>query len=72
MLDFLHMLPTITPTGSSMFRTDLKPGETLQVGKARITLESKSGNLVRLAVSADRPIAIFKVSPCQPPKTKMG
>lgn len=47
-----------------MFRTDLRPGEILQIGQTRITLEKKSGQVASLAVhSLKRSIAIFKIVP---------
>lgn len=37
---------------------DLKVGETMQAGPARITLEHKSGQLARLIVQADAEVEI--------------
>lgn len=37
---------------------DLKVGETMQAGPARITLEHKSGRLARLIVHADEAVEI--------------
>lgn len=47
-----------------MFRTDLRPGEILQIGQTQIILEKKSGQVASLAVhSLKRSIAIFKIVP---------
>lgn len=47
--------------GISTLRLDLKPGESVRVGDAVITLEEKSGKAARIAFKADRSVPISKV-----------
>lgn len=45
-----------------MLRLDLKPGESVKIGKvAVITLEEKSGKTARVAFQADRSVPITRV-----------
>lgn len=46
----------------ALLRVDLKPGEKLKIGDAVITFESKSGQLARLVVEADRAVPVKKVA----------
>lgn len=41
---------------------DLKPGESLSIGSAVVTLESKSGQVARLSVQADKSIPVHRVA----------
>lgn len=54
-----------------MLRIDLKPGEKIVIGDAVITLESKSGQLARLSVQADKSIPVRKVQEQGPSVAKM-
>lgn len=45
----------------STLRLDLKPGESIRVGDAVITLEDKSGRAARISVQADRSVPISRV-----------
>lgn len=40
---------------------DLKLGETLRIGEAVVRLESKSGQLARLVIEADKSIPVKKM-----------
>lgn len=40
---------------------ELRPGEAITVGNATITLESKSGQVARLSVQADKSIPVHRV-----------
>jgi len=44
-----------------MLRIDLKPNESIQIGDAIVTLESKSGQVARLAVQADKSVPVQRV-----------
>ena len=44
-----------------MLKIDLRPGESLSIGDAIVTLESKSGQVARLAVQADKSIPVQRV-----------
>lgn len=44
-----------------MLRIDLKPGESVRVGDAVITLEHKLGKGARLAIEADRSVPIRRM-----------
>lgn len=56
---------------------DLRPGETLRIGTARVTLEVKSGQRARLRVESDettaveRSVARPQVAPPQEPAVPM-
>ena len=41
---------------------DLKQGESLNIGGAVVTLESKSGQLARLSIVADKSIPVSRVA----------
>lgn len=42
---------------------ELKPGETLQIGDSRITLEAKTGQRARLKVESNLPLAKARSEP---------
>lgn len=44
-----------------MLRIELKPGEAISIGNAVVTLESKSGQVARLAIQADKSIPVQRV-----------
>lgn len=44
-----------------MLRIDLKPGESIAIGDAVVTLEDKSGKIARLSVQADKSIPVRRV-----------
>lgn len=44
-----------------MLRIDLRPGESVQVGDAVITLEHKKGSGARLSIDADRSVPIKRL-----------
>lgn len=44
-----------------MLKMDLKPGESIRVGDAIITLEEKSGRVARIAFRADKDVPIRRV-----------
>jgi sRNA-binding carbon storage regulator CsrA len=46
-----------------MLRINLKIGESVRIGEAVITLEEKSGKSARIAIDADRSIAVTRVQP---------
>ena len=51
-----------------MLRIDLRPGETVRIGDiATVTLEEKSGQLARLAFSADKSVPIKRVEQSSSP-----
>ena len=41
-----------------MMHVDLKIGESIKIGQATLTLDDKSGKVVRLSIDADRAIPI--------------
>lgn len=45
----------------STLRLDLKPGDSVRIGDAIITLEEKSGRAARIAFHADRSVPISKI-----------
>ena len=46
-----------------MFRTDLRPGEAVSIdGRITVRVEAKTGQIVRLAIEADRSIPIRKLA----------
>lgn len=45
-----------------MLKIELKPGEAISIGNAIVTLESKSGQVARLSVQADKSIPVHRVS----------
>lgn len=55
-----------------MLKIDLKPGESISIGNglAVITLESKSGQVARLSVQADKSVPVQR-SPVQSSISKM-
>lgn len=44
-----------------MMHVDLKIGESIKIGQATLTLDDKSGKVVRLSIDADRAIPIQRV-----------
>jgi len=42
-------------------KIDLKPGEAITIGNATVRLESKSGQVARLVVEADKSIPVQRV-----------
>lgn len=44
-----------------MMHVDLKIGESIKIGQATLTLDDKSGKVVRLSIDADRAISIQRV-----------
>jgi hypothetical protein len=44
-----------------MLKLDLKPGESVKIGDAVITMEEKSGKVARLSIQADKSIPIERV-----------
>lgn len=44
-----------------MLKIDLRPGESIRVGDAVITLEEKPGQIARLSVQADKSVPISKI-----------
>lgn len=44
-----------------MLKMDLRPGESIKVGSAIITLEAKSGQLARLSIQADKSVPVSRV-----------
>lgn len=48
-----------------MLKLDLRPGESITVGSATITLESKSGQVARLSIQADKSVPIHRVGQAQ-------
>ncbi len=44
-----------------MMHVDLKIGESIRIGQATLTLDDKSGKVVRLSIDADRAIPIQRV-----------
>lgn len=45
-----------------MLKIDLRPGQSLAIGDAIVTLEAKSGQVARLAVVAPKSIPVKRVS----------
>lgn len=45
----------------SLLRIDIKPGESIRIGDAVITLEEKTGKLARLAIEADKKVPVSRV-----------
>lgn len=45
-----------------MLKIDLRPGEAIRIGDAVVTLESKSGQVARLSVQADKSVPIGRVN----------
>lgn len=45
-----------------MLKMDLRPGESIRVGDAIITLEDKSGRVARIAFRADKDVPIRRVT----------
>lgn len=44
-----------------MLKIDLRPGEAISIGNAVVTLESKSGQMARLSVQADKSVPVSRV-----------
>lgn len=44
-----------------MLKIELKPGQSLAIGDAIVTLEEKSGQVARLAVQADKSIPVHRI-----------
>jgi sRNA-binding carbon storage regulator CsrA len=44
-----------------MLKIDLRPGEAILIGNAVVTLESKSGQMARLSVQADKSVPVSRV-----------
>lgn len=40
---------------------DIRPGESIKVGNATITLESKSGQVARLSIQADKSVPVHRI-----------
>lgn len=50
-----------------MLKLDIKPGESVKIGDyATITLESKSGNVARIAIKADKSVPITRSGQATP------
>ncbi|SEH89672.1 carbon storage regulator [Paraburkholderia hospita] len=49
-----------------MLKLDMKPGESVKIGDAVITLEDKSGKVARLSIQADKSIPIERVNQSTP------
>lgn len=49
-----------------MLKIDLRPGEAITIGDAIVTLESKSGQVARLAVEADKSIPVRRLETAAP------
>lgn len=50
-----------------MLKIDLRPGESVSIGDiAVITLESKSGQIARLAIAADKSIPVSRTTSKSP------
>ena len=45
-----------------MLKMDLRPGDSIRVGDAIITLEDKSGKVARIAFRADKDVPIRRVT----------
>lgn len=45
-----------------MMHVDLKIGESIKIGEATLTLDDKSGKVVRLSIDADKTIPIQRVN----------
>lgn len=46
-----------------MLKIDLRPGESIRIGDAVVSVEEKSGQKVRLAVDAARSLPIRRIDP---------
>lgn len=46
-----------------MLKIDIRPGESIKIGDAVVTLESKSGQLARLSIEADKSVPIHRIQP---------
>lgn len=46
-----------------MLKIDLRPGQSITIGDATVTLEAKSGQLARLAVEAPKSMPVARVQP---------
>jgi len=44
-----------------MLKIDIRPGESVKIGDAIVTLEDKSGKVARLSIDADRSVPIERV-----------
>ena len=55
-------------TSASTLHIDLKPGQSLQVGDTKITLERKDGQRARLLIQAPREVPIKR--PISPPSAQ--
>ena len=44
-----------------MLKLELRPGESVKIGDAVVTLEDKSGKVARLAIQADKSVPIVRV-----------
>lgn len=55
-----------------MMRIDLRPGESVRIGEATVTMEEKSGQIARLAIEADRSIPIRRVDGNTPARVAAG
>lgn len=44
-----------------MLRIELRPGEEISIGNTIVRLESKSGQVARLAINADKSVPIQRV-----------
>lgn len=49
------------PRVKNMMHVDLKIGESIKIGEATLTLDDKSGKVVRLSIDADKKIPIQRV-----------
>lgn len=50
-----------------MLKLELRPGESITIGNgmAKITLESKSGQVARLAIQADKSVPVQRSAPAR-------
>lgn len=46
-----------------MMKMNVKVGQTIRIGNVLITLEDKAGKVARLAIDADKDVAIERVEP---------
>lgn len=49
-----------------MLKIDIRPGESVKIGDAVITLEDKSGKVARLSIDADKSVPIERVQAPSP------
>lgn len=49
-----------------MLKIDLKPGQSVAIGNATITLEEKSGKVARLVINADKSVPIQRIQAATP------